>query len=356
MKSRLAGPMPALVFAGLILCTALCTAPCVDVRAEVVTLKVAHYLPPNHTMYKELTRWAGELKEKSGGRLKPVIYPSGQLGPVGQQFDLVHAGVADIAFVLPGAVAGRFALTQVAQLPYVFHRAAADGGTEAVSAAEASDILTRLAPELAGEYGGTRILYMLATPAVHLFFSKVEVKQPSDLQGMRVRHISTISADMAKAWGAVPVAVAPTEMADAIQKGVIQGLFLSHEAGQSFQLGSSLRSVAELSLQAAPFTLLMNEDAYNRLPPDLQRLIDETTGVEAARRIGAAFDAADAEGRAYMVRSGVQVATLTTAQKTAFREAVQVVTDQGVAERESRGIPAKAFLDHLRALVAGTGR
>ena len=75
--------------------------------AQVIELRVSHFMPPNHTFQKELLRWADELDKASSGRLKLRIYPASQLGPVQRQFDLVRSGVADIAVSLHGATPGR---------------------------------------------------------------------------------------------------------------------------------------------------------------------------------------------------------------------------------------------------------
>ena len=86
--------------------------------AQVIELRVTHFMPPNHTFQKELLRWADELDKASSGRLKLRIYPASQLGPVQRQIDLVKSGVADIAVGLHGATPGRYPLTEVVSLPF----------------------------------------------------------------------------------------------------------------------------------------------------------------------------------------------------------------------------------------------
>ena len=61
--------------------------------AQTIELKVSHYLPPNHSIHGELNRWADEIASKSNGRLKISIFPSGQMGPIKRQFDLVRLDV-----------------------------------------------------------------------------------------------------------------------------------------------------------------------------------------------------------------------------------------------------------------------
>src|SRR3989339_1321407 len=49
-------------------------------QAEVVELKVSHFLPPNHTFHKELLRWSEDLLKKSNGQLVLKVFPASQMG------------------------------------------------------------------------------------------------------------------------------------------------------------------------------------------------------------------------------------------------------------------------------------
>ncbi len=320
-------------------------------RAETIELKVSHYLPPNHTIQKELVRWAEELGEKSGGRLELTVYPAGQMGPLPRQFDLARTGVADISFFLHGALPGRFPLTEVAQLPYVFDRKT-DQGLRALSVSEASGVMTSLAGRLAKEHEGTRVLYVLASPTVGVFLHKPEVRAPEALAGLRLRHNGPITSAMVSAWGASPVAMPPSEVADALDKGTLDGMMFNFEAAQAFQLARSLRSVTVLNATAATFGLVMNEQKYKSLPPDLAKLIDETTGVAAARRVGKAYDDAEASGRAYVAAGGVAIVDPTAAEADAFRKPTAGVAEKVLAAAGGRAGELRAFRDELVARVA----
>lgn len=320
-------------------------------EAQTIELKVSHYLPPTHTIQKELTRWADDLAAKSGGRLKLTVFPSSQMGPLPRQFDLARTGVADMAFFLHGALPGRFALTEVAQLPYAFDRKT-DGGPRAMSVADASAVLTSLADDLAKEHEGTRILYLLASPTVGLYMHKPPVREPKGLAGLRVRHNGPITSAMVSAWGASPVAMPPSDVADALDKGTLDGMMFNFEAAQAFQLAASLKSVTVLNATAASFALVMNEQKYRSLPDDLRKLIDDTTGVAAARRVGKAYDEAEAAGRAYVAGAGVAIVDPTPAEAEAFRAAAAPVTEKFIAASGPKAEALKAFRDRLAARVA----
>lgn len=336
---------------GLALGGALALAASGVARAETFELKVSHYLPPSHTIQKELTRWAEDLAQKSGGRLKLTLFPSGQMGPLPRQFDLARTGVADIAFFLHGALPGRFPLTEVAQLPYAFDRPK-DGRPQAMSVSEASAVLTSLDASLAKEHEGTRILYLLASPTVGLYMHKPPVREPKQLAGMRIRHNGPITSAMVSAWGGSPVAMPPSEVADALDKGTLDGMMFNFEAAQAFQLAASLKSVTVINATAATFALVMNEQTYRSLPADLRKLIDETTGVAAARRVGKAYDEAEAAGRAYVAGAGVEIVDPTPAEAEAFRTGAAPVTEKIVAASKAKADELAAFRGRLAAAVA----
>ena len=48
-------------------------------QAQTVTLKLSHFVPPQHVFHKWITAWAEKIEKDSNGRLKFEIYPNGQL-------------------------------------------------------------------------------------------------------------------------------------------------------------------------------------------------------------------------------------------------------------------------------------
>ena len=315
-------------------------------RAQTVELKVSNYNPPGHTTSKVFEAWAADVGKRSNGRLKLTLFPSGQMGPIQRQYDLARTGVADIAYVLHGSLPGRFPLTEIAQLPYVFDR-----GGKALSTSEASGILTELVSPLAAEHQGVKPLALIATPTLSLFFSKATVRSPADMRGLRMRHNGPIGAAMLEAWGAAPAALPPPELSDALSKGTIGGMLFNYEASQAYQVAESLTSVTPLNASAATFALVMNADKYKSLPEDLRKVIDETTGPAMARRLGASLDEAELEGRKYLEAANVRILDLSAAERNAFEDAVKPITAAMLAKAEGKGVKAKEFLEQIRAKV-----
>lgn len=321
------------------------------VFAQTIELKVSHYLPPVHTIHKDLQRWAEEVEKKSGGRLKLTVFPSGQMGPLPRQFDLARTGVADIAFFIHGALPGRFPATEVAHLPFMFNREV-NGESKVLSIADASAIVTSLSSLLEPEHEGTKLLYVIASPTVSLHLHKKKVHAPKDLAGLRIRHNGYITSAMVTAWGGSPVAMPPSELADAMDKGTLDGMMFNYEAALAFQMAKSIGSVTDLKSSAATFGLVMNKAKYDSLPADLRKIIDETTGVEAARRVGAIYDAAEVAGKKYLEDNKVEIVTPTREEAEQFRKLAAPLAETLINASGEKGKAVTEFRARLKALIA----
>ncbi|HLF10415.1 MAG TPA: TRAP transporter substrate-binding protein [Gammaproteobacteria bacterium] len=310
---------------------------------QVFTLKLSHYAPSVHHQHAvTFVNWAKELEERSGGRLKLDIYPAEQLGKLSQQYNLVRRGDVDIAFFMHGTPAGRFPLMELTHLPLLFK-----------SGEQQSQVLMSLVPEyLAAEHRGVKILYLFGhSPGVILTRSR-PVHRPEDLQGLRIRHPSAVIGETLRAWGASPAGMPPGEIAENLDKGVIDGLVLPYDGALGFRLAPYLRYSTEVFSYVNSFGVIMNPQSYEQLPPDLQQLIDDTTGMRAAREVGARWDSMEVPGKKYMVDNGIEIIELSDEQRALFATAGQSVIEQRLASTEAKGLPAREFLTRVRDLAA----
>ncbi len=311
-------------------------------QAQTIELKLSHYLPPNHTIHKFVDAWAAQLAERSGGRLVIKIFPASQLGPVQRQFDLARSGQADLAVGLVGATPGRYPLTELANLPFLWPK-------EGSSSAIMSERLTELAPKyLASEFAGLRILWLGITPTNSLFTARREITKAQDIEGMKIRFQGEQQAKGLRLLGAAPLQVPPGEVADGMNKGVIDGAVFNCEAAESFGLGSIAHYVLQQSMFTATLGLVVNEARYQSLPADLREMLDATTGPQAAGALGQRWDAAEQHGRDYMLANGAVIKPLPPAEAEAVRAKLAPMTEDSVQSVEKSGKPAKAFVEDYK--------
>lgn len=270
-------------------------APSIARGQTVYNLKLGHFISPQHIMSVYLQEWVDELKEKSNGRLNITIFPANTMGPVQNYADYARTGVADITWFLHGATPGRFPLTEIIQLPYMV--GSAEIGTKVLND---PDVLKLLEPE----YQGVKILYLLTHQPGGLHTSSKPVRTVDDFKGLRIRFASVTIKSFIAALGGTPVGVPPSGIADAMQKGTIDGCFVDYGgAHTAFRLGGLVKYTTEMYSYVSSFGVVMNPASFANLPPDLQKIIEDTTRprIEA---IGKLWDSADAPGKAYLVSEG----------------------------------------------------
>jgi len=303
------------------------------------TLKISSYLPPKHTFTEAVAAWGKEVSAQTGGAVTFEVYPAGQLGPVNRQFDLVASGAADAAIILHSATPGRFPLSELAGLPLT-HPQAGD------SSAVASRRLTELAPQyLAGEHPKVHILWMAVTPPLKISLAKTDPETLAALKGQRIRFAGAVFQQVLDKLGAAPLPVQPADVSESLSKGIIDGAMFPYEALQAFDLGPELKYSMEPGIASATFAFVMNEKVYEALPPEVRKVVDATTGPEAAAAFGAKWDESETKGKAYLAAHEVKIVTLSDEEQKKFRDLVRPIIDAGIAETAKRNPDAQAFYD-----------
>ena len=232
-------------------------------------LKLGHYVPAGHFFAQYLQNWADTLRTRSDGRLDITIFPGAQMGPTPRYYDMAREGVVDIAWVLHGATPGRFPLTELINLPYLI--GSAEIGTNVLND-------PALRAYLDQEHVGVKVLYLLTHQPGNLHTRGTAVRSPEDMAGLRVRFAAATIREYVAALGGTPVGVPPPEIAEALQKGTIDGVFIDYGgAHTAFKLGGLVDHTTELYAYVTSFGVVMNPDSFDSLPPDLQELIVETT-------------------------------------------------------------------------------
>jgi len=323
--------------AALVCASTLFGGTSIAIAAE--TLKISTFTPPKHAFNRMLMSWGEELAEKSAGELNVEIFPAGQLGPPPRQFDLVRSGAADISVVLHGATPGRFAVTELAGLPL----SAPSGGNESTLM---SKRLTELAPEfLAAEHEGTRILWMAVTPPLKMHVKGFDPSVLDNIRGKRIRYAGQIWQQIIEELGGSPVPVPPSQTADAMGKGVVDGATFPFEATIPFDLAPVSDYTLTPGIASATFAVVMSDSAYARLSDEHKALIDQTTGPERAATFGALWDAGESHGQDYMEKGGVNIVELDDDTLTELATRLAPIVDKMVSSVDEADKPGTAFFE-----------
>jgi TRAP-type C4-dicarboxylate transport system substrate-binding protein len=316
--------------------------------AQEITLKVHHFWAPTAMPPSTLlVPWCDKIAKDSGNRLKCQIYPAMQLGGAPPQLiDQAKDGVADIVWTLPGYTSGRFPLMEVFELPFM------SASAEATSQA-AWEYFDKYARQ---EFPGIHMLVVNVHDNGYVHTREKQVKTMADFKGLKMRAPTRQTNKLLGALGATPVAMPLPALADALSKGVVDGYLLPWEVIPSIKAHELSKYDSETdpkmrALYTAVFTLAMNQAKYDSLPPDLKKVIDANSGLEAARAFGKQWDASAPPARKLAVERGNVFYTVPASELANWEKATANLDEEWVKDVTAKGNDGRMLLQSARDLI-----
>jgi TRAP-type C4-dicarboxylate transport system substrate-binding protein len=316
--------------------------------AQEFTLKVAHFLPTSSTNHAKLIApWCEKIAKESNQRLKCQIYPSMQLGGTPPQlFDQARDGVADIVWTLPGYNAGRFPIMEVFELPFMI--STAESASKAAWEFYEKHALKEFdaVKPLAIHVHDTGVIHTRDRP----------IRTLEDFKGMKLRAPTRMTNRMLAAFGATPVAMPVPALADALSKGVIDGAVIPWEVVPSVKVHEMVKFHAETdpampALYTAVFLFAMNKVTYEKMPPELKKVIDANSGLELSGRAGAIWDASAPAARKLALDRGNQINIIPATELTRWDRTARGLYGQWIADMNNRGLNGNQMMSDARALL-----
>jgi TRAP-type C4-dicarboxylate transport system substrate-binding protein len=191
-----------------------------------------------------------------------------------------------------------------------------------------------------------------------LFMTKDPINKVEDFVGMKLRSYSRTNAWILEALGAVPLQVALPELVPMLNKGTVSGSILPYEIAPAVKMQDLTNYFTTLAppqprLSTAIFTLLMNKQKYESLPPNLKKVIDDNSGRNLAPRAIEIWDRIEVDGEQVMRSKPKNKFVSLSAEETAkFKKKVAPVFDRFVDLLNQGGDDGKKVLAEVEALEA----
>jgi TRAP-type C4-dicarboxylate transport system substrate-binding protein len=245
--------------------------------------------------------WLDQIATATGNRVQIEAHYSETLTKGTDAWEATKNGVADMAWMFHGYWDNMTPLADVISLPLL----------PFTSAKQASGILWQLYekyPSLKAQFNENHVLLTWASQPYFLITTQKQVKNMSDLQGLKIRTTAGPPTEMMKLLGASPVNMGMPDTYLNLKNGVIDGMAVPWEALLDFHQYEVVKYYTYLPIFVVYFTQAVNNSRWNSLPPEVQKQIDSVSGLKGSLFWGEnMFDNATAEGRGLVKKEGFEM-------------------------------------------------
>lgn len=307
--------------------------------AGPVKLSYANFPPAPTFPCVQMERWKTEVEKRTANTVAIETYPGGTLLGAMDMMDGVIAGTADIGCLCMAYQPGRFIITNATSLPLGLPNAK-------VGSLVLWDLFQKYLPN---SFAKVKVLTMFTTAPANIM-SKVPVRNLDDIKGLDLR-ASGGAAQILKAWGANQVGMPMSATPEALQKGVVQGLFTSTEVMKDFKFAEICKYVTQTDTVIYPFAVVMNMDKWNALPEDVKGVM-ENLRAEQALWTGTYMDNHVKEANAWSEKEqGVEFIRLSDTEKAKWDAKLTFMTENWIKSASEKGYPGEAIVNDIRALT-----
>jgi len=248
---------------------------------KTFNLRLSHWVPATHPLQKAMEEWGADVEKQSNGTIKSTVYPAQQLGKAFDHYDMTREGIADISYINPGQMPGRFPIVAAGELPFLI--------SEAHGATRAFDKWYRKYSPT--EMKEVKYCFSFTYDPARIHFKSKKVMVPADLKGAKVRPSHGTFAAWMTQLGATNVQAGPAETRDLLEKGVVDTVTSPWGSMLLFALDKVTKYSLDLPVTTSTFQWIINWKDYNEMSSAQKKVIDDhCTSDWAARFAGPWID------------------------------------------------------------------
>jgi TRAP-type C4-dicarboxylate transport system substrate-binding protein len=310
-----------------------------------ITLRYTSHVPRSHGMYTQaFVPFAALVERETQGRLRLQPFTDQLLHDPVDGFKASVSGITDYTHAYVAYQPGSFKLFHAPQLPFLFP-----------SPQIASLVIEELYPryfKAEFERMGVYLAHCDCTSPYNII-SKTPVHRLEDLRGIKMRVTGGLVAEIFRELGAVPVAIAVSEVYTALQRGVVDAVALSAPDMASYRLQEIGPYYTRVDLNVLALQYCLNRQTFDALPEDLRETLYRLLRVRSQMAVqhyysGAGYDRALATLR----EAGVEMIELAEDERVRWREAVEPLRERYIAQHEAGGLPARQAVTDMQELAA----
>jgi TRAP-type transport system periplasmic protein len=236
--------------------------------ASAETIRLSTYVNKSDVRYEGFVKFAELVAEKSNGRINVQIFPSSTLHGWSDGIDAVQGGVSDISWISADTRLPCYRVTSL--YPAAINLEAQielDAAYAKLIDKEAAAV--NLIPVINSNYSYDQEWWF-----------KDRVSSINRLDGKLVRSIGPLVSMMIETWGGQPVFVAPGEVFQSAERGVVDGINMGVATYSSWKLWGVMPYMINASLFYGNIQYMMNRSKFESLSAE-----DQAAVLEAGREM-----------------------------------------------------------------------
>lgn len=236
------------------LCTAaLALAASAGMTHAETTLRLSTYVNESDVRYQGFQHFADLVAEKTGGSVKIEIFPSSTLHGWSEGVDAVQGGVSDMSWINADNRLPCYAVTSLFPANVSLENQPELDATYAdLIRDEAASV--NLVPLLNSNYSYDQEWWF-----------EGPVEDLGQLDGKLVRSIGPLVSLMIETWGGEPVFVAPKEVFQSAERGVVDGINMGVATYSSWKLWDVMPHMINANLFYGNVIYMMNKGKFEAL-------------------------------------------------------------------------------------------
>jgi TRAP-type transport system periplasmic protein len=314
-----------------------------SVRADEIELTFATGAQPGQSPHPQVSLpWADRVNAAGKGLVRIKVVEGFSVVTPQTFYDRLKNDVVQIVYGLQGSVGGVFRLSDVVRIPYLVRKA--EIGSVAFWRLYKSGLLD-------SDYKDVHPLAIAMYPQAVLHSAK-RPNSITDFSGLKIVANSKTTGDIITKLGGTPISLLIQETYPGLQRHTVDAVMTAYPAMVAFKFGEVAPIHVDAQLGGGATMLIMAKEKWNKLPPAVQKLLDDNSGEALARLYGIENDAQQESGRkAAMEMKDQTMVVPTAAEDEAFQKKLAPVADDWIKDNPD----GAAVLAKFRQLLTQAG-
>ena len=214
--------------------------------------------------------------------------------------------------------------------------------------------LYQTTPEIQDEFKGMKVLGLHIAAPVEIHTKSKRVETLADIKGMRLVGPGKDSMLIAKGLGADPISQPGSEMYMALSRNMAEGAIYPIPVFRSFKLNEATKYTTLINSVSGSQWMAMNQATWDSLPPEVQKVFEETTGEVMSLAMADAIMEGTAEDIEAMKKEGHEFITMSDEERAKCFEQLMPVLKAGWFEElgsQPKVADPEALYQKAQALV-----